>query len=171
MELIGNSKDREAIALLQEAVRTLSAQLSSVQAEVIDLAERHAESVRQASASAVELAALREEVSSFKVLTEISYAAADERQLLVETAIQELLADRRGMALMIAANTEQFGLQNVAIGEVEKRNDERIKQWRGMLARLELQTEADLAELRETNVALASTLLRLRTNSVPTEAD
>lgn len=165
--MIGSSKDREAIASLQEVVRTLSAQLSGAVAEIRELAARHADSVTRANACDGALAALREEVREVKALVEARHAAEAERKPAIEAAIEELSADRGAIATTISAQTGQLDAQNALIAKHAAACDDHIRRCNGALARLERQVESDLTEIRETHAAFASALMRLRTNGTP----
>lgn len=169
--MIGSSKDREAISSLQDAVRTLSSQLATVIADISTLAQRHAEIVEKTDAFDGALTTLRDDVQELRTLIEARYVAETKRRSVIEADLQDLLADRRGMALLIAANTEQLETQAEVIAQSAAQLEDKIKQCRGHQVRLERQAEADLIELRETDAALASSLLRLRPIDAPITGD
>lgn len=160
--MIGFSKDREAISSLQDAVRTLSSQLATAITDISTLAQRHAKVFERMDAFDGALTSLRDDLQELRTLIDVRYVAETERRTVIEADLQDLLADRRGMALLIAANTEQLETQAEVIAQTAAQLEDEIKQCRGHQVRLDRQAEADLIELRESDAALASSLLRLR---------
>jgi chromosome segregation ATPase len=86
----------------------------------------------------------------------VRYVAGVERAVAGDAALALMSDEMRGLAALI-------GAQDKAIADLKaegERREKEIKQCKGMIARLERQAEIDLIEMRETNTALASTILR-----------
>lgn len=124
--MIGRSRDREVIVALQDTVHEQSLQLTVLRSEIATMAERQLLDAKRCAACDTAIEDLLNQASEAETL------------LTAQAALIQACRDQITALTLEAAQLA-----------------EAVKECRGGLARLDLQMESNMAEVRETSTALA----------------